>query len=68
MCKREAVDPKTALLAQADMASKAGDSLEPSKLASSDSAQVMMPAASAWGDWFEGPSVSDDFMSERKPL
>lgn len=28
--------------------------------------RIITPAGSSWDSWFEGPSVSDDFMSDRE--
>jgi antitoxin VapB len=29
-------------------------------------ARIVTPVGHAWGPWFEGPGVSDDFMNERE--
>lgn len=27
--------------------------------------RILTPVGEAWGNWFDGPGVSDDFMAER---
>lgn len=31
-------------------------------------ARLLTPAEAAWDSWFDGPSVTSDYMSERKQL
>ena len=42
------------------------DSITEVEIVAVGSARIISPVGSSWDEWFDGPGVSDDFMSQRE--
>lgn len=42
------------------------DNIKPVEVIAVGRKRIIVPAGESWDDWFEGPSVSQDFMEDRE--
>ena len=42
------------------------DSITEVEIVAVGSTRIISPVGSSWNEWFDGPGVSDDFMSQRE--